>query len=234
MRMAPSSLPRFLPQSEALITKLRTLKVAQISKLMGVSDKIATLNHQRYQEFALPFTEDNAKQALLSFTGDVYTDIDSKHYSAADFDFAQAHLRIISGLYGCLRPLDLIQPYRLEMGTKLPIHRSKDLYQFWGDKITESLNNEEKELVVNLASQEYFGAIQSKKLQASLLTVAFKEARNGTYQVIGLFAKRARGAMTNYIIKQRITTTEGMKEFSEHGYGFNEQLSSQQEYVFTR
>ena len=200
--------------------------------------KIATLNAQRYQNFAQPFTLQNAKQALFSFTGDVYTDIDSEHYSAEDLTFAQAHLRIISGLYGLLCPLDLIQPYRLEMKTKLATPYGKNLYQFWGNKIAElldqHLSEQDDQIIINLASQEYFSSIPPSTLSATVITPIFKEHKSGTYKVVGLFAKRARGAMTNWIIKHRISSAVQLKNFTESGYCFNNEMSSEHELVFTR
>jgi cytoplasmic iron level regulating protein YaaA (DUF328/UPF0246 family) len=230
--------PLCLEQSLQLIEKLRGLSQSQISALMGVSAKIAALNVERYAHFSVPFTPENARQALFSFTGDVYTDIESDQYSAGELDFAQKHLRILSGLYGVLRPLDLIQPYRLEMGTKLPTRRGKDLLAFWGERLTMLLNQQLAEqgeqVVVNLASQEYFSSIQPKKLKATLITPHFKEARPEGFKIIGIYAKRARGAMTNYIIRHGVTEPQKLQQFSETGYEFNEALSSETDYVFTR
>jgi uncharacterized protein len=236
--IADYTLPRCLEQSAQLIKKLRNLSEVQIAALMDISPKLAKLNVERYADFTLPFTPSNAKQALLSFKGDVYTDIDVAHYTKEDFVFAQAHVRMLSGLYGLLRPLDLIQPYRLEMGVKLPVARKKDLYAFWGDRITALLNEElaagQQDYVINLASKEYFSAVNPRKLIVPVITPVFKEAKQGEYKIVALYAKRARGTMTNFIIKHRIELPEHIKQFAENGYSFNSALSSSHEYVFTR
>lgn len=185
-----------------------------------------------------PFSPANASQALLAFRGDVYEGIDAENYTAADFDFAQDHLRILSGLYGLLKPLDLIQPYRLEMGARLENDRGKNLYDFWGSRINELLNRDlasgEQPVLVNLASQEYFKAVRPRELAAPVLTLSFREKKDGAYRVIGLFAKRARGQMADFIIKKRITTPEGLKFFNRGGYRFRPGLSNANEWVFCR
>jgi len=232
------SLPRQLAQSQALIDTAKQLTAEQLSKLMKISDKLSQLNWQRYRDFNLPFTLSNAKQALLAFKGDVYTGIDVDNYNEEDFDFAQQHLRILSGLYGALRPLDLIQAYRLEMGTRLQNEQGKNLYEFWNDQVTELLNQDFNEqsppLLINLASNEYFKVIKPKLLKAEILTPVFKENKAGTYKTIGIHAKRARGLMTSYIIKNRLTEAEQIKAFNLEDYGFNEVLSSEKEWVFSR
>jgi len=232
------SLPRQLAQSQALIDTAKQLTAEQLSKLMKISDKLSQLNWQRYRDFNLPFTLCNAKQALLAFKGDVYTGIDVDNYNEEDFDFAQQHLRILSGLYGALRPLDLIQAYRLEMGTRLQNEQGKNLYEFWNDQVTELLNQDFNEqsppLLINLASNEYFKVIKPKLLKAEILTPVFKENKAGTYKTIGIHAKRARGLMTSYIIKNRLTEAEQIKAFNLEDYGFNEVLSSEKEWVFSR
>lgn len=234
--LATFSQPRLLPQSQQLIDTARDLAPEDIGKLMKISEKLSQLNWQRYQDFEPPFTLDNAKQALLAFKGDVYTGIDTEHYSTADFAFAQQHLRILSGLYGALKPLDLIQPYRLEMGTRLKTSKGKDLYEFWDQQVTEILNEdlEEMPLLINLASNEYFKVIKPKLLNARILTISFKENKDGVYKVIGLFAKRARGLMTDFIIKNRITTAEDIKQFDRENYTFQASLSNADQWVFTR
>lgn len=229
------SIPALLTESKQLIQALKKLKPSDISELMGVSDTISTLNAKRFKAFKTPFTQENAKQALLAFKGDVYIGMQAARYKEKDFAFAQKHLRILSGLYGVLRPLDLIQPYRLEMGTKFPSGRGKDLYAFWGDSITNELNNDLTDgMVINLASKEYFKAVKPAKLRGNIITPVFKEYKNGKYAVIGLFAKRARGLMADYIIQHRIKNPEDIKAFDIEGYRFNKKLSTKDEWVFVR
>ena len=230
--------PSHLDDSQVLIDQLREYSVADIGKLMKISEKLSVLNQQRYEDFQTPFTLDNARQALFVFKGDVYKGIDIDHYTDDDLAFAQDHLRILSGLYGILRPLDLMQAYRLEMGTKLANTRGKNLYEFWGTHISEQLNGaleqQEQPWLVNLASNEYFKAIAPKALNAPVLNIAFKENKGGTYKVIGIHAKRARGRMVDFVIKNRIETPEPMKNFDVEGYDFNEDLSSANTWVFCR
>lgn len=232
------SLPRQLEQSQFLIDTAKKLSPEELSKLMKISDKLSQLNWQRYKDFTQPFSLSNAKQALLAFKGDVYTGIDVDNYNDEDLDFAQQHLRILSGLYGALRPLDLIQPYRLEMGTRLQNSKGKNLYEFWDTQVTEKLNQDFIEqptpLLINLASNEYFKVIKLKLLKAKILTLAFKENKAGTYKTIGIHAKRARGLMTSYIIKNRLTEAEQIKAFNLENYNFNDNLSSDKEWVFSR
>lgn len=230
--------PTQLDDSQELISHLRDFSVADIGKLMKISEKLSILNQQRYEDFQTPFTLDNARQALLVFKGDVYKGIDIDHYNDDDLAFAQQHLRILSGLYGVLRPLDLMQAYRLEMGTKLANTRGKNLYEFWGTQISEHLNGDlaqQKEpCLVNLASNEYFKAIAPRTLNSRILNIAFKENKGGTYKVIGIHAKRARGLMVDFVIKQRIETPERMKGFDVEGYEFKEDLSTSDTWVFCR
>lgn len=232
------TMPVKLEQSQQLIEQLKTLEPDELGNLMGISPKLADLNYDRYQTFQFPFTPENARQALFAFKGDVYKGIDVEHYSKQDLDFAQAHLRILSGLYGVLKPLDLIQPYRLEMGTKFANPVGKDLYAFWGNQITQALNadlqGQEQPTLVNLASNEYYKAIQLDHLKAQPLNILFKENKNGVYKTIGLFAKRARGLMVNYAIQHRITAVDNLKAFDVDGYRFNPELSKPQDWVFTR
>ena len=232
------SLPRQLLQSQTLIDTAKKLSPEELSKLMKISDKLSQLNWQRYKDFTQPFSLSNAKQALLAFKGDVYTGIDVDSYNDEDLDFSQQHLRILSGLYGALRPLDLIQPYRLEMGTRLQNEKGKNLYEFWDAQVTERLNQDFIEqatpLLINLASNEYFKVIKPKLLKAKILTLAFKENKAGTYKTIGIHAKRARGLMTSYIIKNRLTEAEQIKAFNLENYSFNDHLSSDKEWVFCR
>jgi hypothetical protein len=205
---------------------------------MKVSEKLAKLNFERYSDWQTRLKGSNAKQALLAFKGDIYSGLDIEHYARKEYDFAQKHLRILSGLYGILRPLDLMLPYRLEMATKLATVRGKNLYQFWGTKISESvrslLKSEKSGILLNLCSAEYFKAIQSDSLDIRIITPVFKEFRDGSYRFITLYAKKARGLMCNYIIQNHIVDTEGLKSFDVAGYQFNKRLSSKDEWIFTR
>jgi uncharacterized protein len=230
--------PRDLEQSEVLIGELRKLKSKQLQSLMTVSENIASLNVQRYKDFTTPFTTKNAKQALFAFKGDVYGGFDLEHFSEDDFAYAQDHLRILSGLYGCLKPLDLIQPYRLEMKTRLKNPKGETLYQFWDTSITESINRELKKqqqpVLVNLASNEYFKAVKPKLLEGRLLNINFKETKAGKTRVVAIFAKRARGMMADYIIRNRIEDPEDIKKFNLEGYRFNKKLSDDKQWTFER
>lgn len=228
----------FLPDSARLIETMRSQSASQLSKLMKISPKLADLNVERYQTWHLPFNESNAKQALLAFKGDVYLGLAAEEYGQRDFTFAQKSLRILSGLYGLLRPLDLIQPYRLEMGTKIKNPEGKDLYEFWGDKITQALNAELKshknKTLLNLASNEYFKAVQPKAFDGEIITPIFKDYSGGSYKVLGFYAKKARGYMASYIIKNRLTKPEEIKSFDIDGYKYNPDHSDETNWVFTR
>lgn len=230
--------PIFLDHAQELIDTLRAYDPTQISQLMGISDKLGELNWQRFQEWIPTFTPDNAKPALLAFRGDVYTGLDADSFTRADFDYAQKHLRILSGLYGLLKPLDLMQAYRLEMSTTLRNARGRNLYEFWGDQITEALNLElaklKKPVLINLASEEYFKAVRPKRLAGEVLTPHFKERKGSDYKIVSFYAKKARGLMSAYILKHRIETLDGLKEFAVDGYCFNAGLSSERDWVFTR
>ena len=232
------SIPDFLADAQLLVKDLQHLAPQDLAKLMGISDKLSVLNYDRYQQWHTPFTTDNALPALLTFNGEVYTGIDAQSFKAADYNFAQKHLRILSGLYGLLRPMDLIQPYRLEMGTRFKNCRGKDLYAFWDDRLTRTLNQQLKKLksstLINLASNEYFKAVQSQLLQGDIITPVFKDWKNDKYKVISFFAKKARGLMAAYIIKNRLTEPEDLKRFKEAGYRFSKPQSSSHEWVFTR
>lgn len=232
------STPDFMDDAQQLIDQLRELAPHEVSALMGISDKLGVLNYDRFQSWSPPFTPDNAKQAVLAFNGDVYTGLAPESFKADDFKFAQKHLRILSGLYGLLRPLDLMQPYRLEMGTKFANHRGKDLYQFWGEKITEALNQQLKSLksetLINLASNEYFKSVKPKQLNAEVITPVFKDWKGDKYKIISFFAKKARGLMAAYIIENRITDAEAIKGFDGEGYAYNADMSTAKEWVFTR
>ena len=233
-----STQPRFVEHSVELIDVLREKSPQDIAKLMSLSDKLASLNVARYGSWERESTPNNAKQALLAFKGDVYTGLNAEDFSADDFAFAQQHLRMLSGLYGLLRPLDLMQPYRLEMGTKLANARGKDLYAFWGERISQWLNEDlaaqGDEVLLNLASQEYFGAVKPKALNARIIDTVFKDQKNGQYKIISFYAKKARGLMARYVIKERLQDPEGLKDFNLDGYRFDPASSSENQLVFLR
>lgn len=232
------SQPELLDEAQLLINQCKTLSPADISSLMGVSDKIAGLNAARFGEWHQPFTSENARPAVLAFNGDVYTGLDAKTLDEDAFDYAQQHMRILSGLYGLLKPLDLMQAYRLEMGTKLSNERGTNLYQFWGDIITEKLNSaidaQGDKILINLASNEYFKSVKKKQLDAELITPAFKDWKNGQYKMISFFAKKARGLMARYIIDKQPANLDALKQFDYGGYSYNEELSKGNDWVFTR
>ena len=225
---------RQLGHTQELVNILKNKTRKQISKLMSLSENLSKLNFDRFQAFKTPFSLENAKQAFLAFKGDVYNGINASSLSDKDLDFAQKNVRMLSGLYGVLRPLDLIQPYRLEMGTRLINAKGNNLYDYWGSDISEVLNEDEEELIVNLASNEYYKAIDKKMLKAQILDIVFKEKKNETYKVIGIYAKRARGLMINYIIRNRLTDAEALKDFSDEGYLYNQELSSDKTWVYVR
>lgn len=230
--------PEFLDDSQELIYTLRNYTPEDIGQLMSVSDKIAQLNYERFTDWSLPFSADNARPALLAFKGDVYDGLRAYEFGEDDFDYAQNHLRMLSGLYGLLKPLDLMQAYRLEMGTKLKNERGKNLYEFWGDSITDKLNdelgNEDGNILINLASNEYFKSVNKKKLNARIVTPVFKDWKNGQYKIISFYAKKARGMMSRYIIENRLQNPEELKNFDVAGYAFNPELSKPNDWVFTR
>jgi cytoplasmic iron level regulating protein YaaA (DUF328/UPF0246 family) len=227
--------PDFPGEVKDLVGVLRKKSASQISRLMDLSDSLASLNAERYKTFMETFSPDNSKQAVLAFKGEVYAKMEADQFSAADLEFAQQHLRILSGLYGLLKPLDLIQPYRLEMGTPLKTKKGTNLYQYWGTKISKALNEVgQGKTLVNLASQEYFKAVDQKTLKLPVITIHFKEHKEGRYQVVGFFAKQARGLMARYAILNRITDPEQLKGFAEEGYEFSAPLSTAQDWVFVR
>ena len=225
---------RQIEQSQILIDLLKTKTQGEIASLMSISDKLSKLNFDRFKTFSTPFTLNNAKQALLAFKGDVYNGIDAPSLSSQDLDFAQSCVRMLSGLYGVIRPLDLIQPYRLEMGTRLENDKGKNLYEFWGDQISQILNEDESSVIINLASNEYFKGIDKKSLNAKIINIAFKEFKGDTYKIIGIYAKRARGLMVNYMIKNRITKSDDLKNFNVEDYKFRQDMSDESTWVFTR
>ena len=230
--------PQYLDHSQELIEQLRELSPAQISELMHVSDKIGGLNAARFGSWTPAFTPANAKQALLAFKGDVYTGLNAETFSEADFSYAQDHLRMLSGLYGLLRPLDLMMPYRLEMGTKLANARGKDLYAFWGTRISEWLNEalaeQGDDVLLNLASNEYFSAVKRTALNARIINTEFKDLKNGQYKIISFYAKKARGLMARYVIKERIRDPEQLKAFDYQGYRYSAEQSKPDSLVFLR
>jgi len=238
VKIRDHSQPDFLDDAAMLIDELRHLAPPDISSLMSISDRLGTLNYGRYQDWQRPFTPDNARQALLAFKGDVYTGLEAETLTAADLKWAQKHLRILSGLYGLLRPLDLMQPYRLEMGTRFANSRGKDLYQFWGERITEALNadlaRDKHPVLINLASNEYFKAVVPKALQAEVVTPIFKDRKGDQYKIISFYAKKARGMMTRHIIRNRLVDPEAIKNFEDGGYRYNAAASTAREWVFLR
>jgi cytoplasmic iron level regulating protein YaaA (DUF328/UPF0246 family) len=239
MDMAPAKVadftqPGFIKQSQTLISKLRKLSTAELMEFMQISEKLAELNRQRFKDWKPPFSTDNAKQALLAFTGDVYDGLDAARLKKRDITFAQDHLRILSGLYGVLKPLDLIQPYRLEMGRPLETRNAKNLHAFWKETISAELNATPGDLLINLASQEYFKAIDKRSLNKEIISPVFKDEKNGTFKIISFYAKKARGSMARFIIRNRITDAEGLLAFAEDGYTYNPDLSKPEAPVFTR
>ncbi|WP_028635231.1 peroxide stress protein YaaA [Pseudomonas parafulva] len=232
------TLPAYLDDSQELIGQLRELSPAQISELMHLSDKLAGLNAARFGSWTPHFTPQNAKQALLAFKGDVYTGLAAETLGEDDFTFAQGHLRMLSGLYGLLRPLDLMQPYRLEMGTKLANARGKDLYAFWGTRISEWLNQalaeQGDDVLLNLASNEYFSAVKRSALNARVINVDFKDLKNGQYKIISFYAKKARGMMTRFAIEERISDPAQLKQFDVQGYYYSAEQSKADHLVFLR
>lgn len=226
--------PVFLDKSQRLVSKVRRFSRSQLMEFMEISEKLTRLNHQRFKDWKLPFTLENAKQAALAFKGDVYEGLDADSLKNADLSFAQKNLRILSGLYGILKPLDLIQPYRLEMSRRLQTRGARDLYEFWMASITEELNQTEGDTLVNLASNEYYRAIDTRSLNKEVVSPIFKDEKNGEYRIIGFFAKKARGTMARYVIENRIRRPDDLLEFSENGYCYNPRLSKATEPVFTR
>nr|WP_314489204.1 peroxide stress protein YaaA [uncultured Pseudomonas sp.] len=232
------TLPQHLEHTELLIAQLRELTPAQIAALMHLSDKLAGLNAARFGSWNAEFSPANAKQALLAFKGDVYTGLDAESLGEDDLSYAQDHLRMLSGLYGLLRPLDLMQPYRLEMGTKLANPRGKDLYAFWDTRISQWLNqalaDQGDDLLLNLASNEYFGAVKRSALKARVIDVDFKDLKNGQHKIISFYAKKARGMMSRFAIQQRIEDPQRLQGFDEQGYYYSAEQSKPDHLVFLR
>lgn len=235
--MTAFSQPQHLDRSQSLIDRLRKFDAVGIAKLMSLSDQLASLNVGRYETWQAPFSLENAKQALLAFKGDVYAGLDAETMTNEDFEYAQKHLRILSGLYGVLKPLDLMQPYRLEMGIKLDTAEGKNLYEFWGSEIRETLLEEpamQDQVLINLASNEYFKVLQVKKLNVRVITPVFKDWKNGQYKMISFYAKRARGLMSRYIVDGKFTAPDALKQFDYEGYRYSEDMSEGDEWVFIR
>lgn len=230
--------PEFLEKSADLVDVLKQYSPDELGKLMKLSPKLAELNADRFQQWTLPFTKDNAKAAVLAFKGDVYTGLDAESLTEKDLEFAQQHVRILSGLYGVLKPLDLIQAYRLEMGTRLENPKGKNLYEYWGDTLTQALNQEVQasgsNTIVNLASNEYFSAVNTKLLNAELIAPVFKDEKNGQYKIISFYAKKARGLMTRWILENKLNSAEALIDFNVAGYRFNEEESTKNNPVFKR
>lgn len=232
------STPEFLDEAETLVNKLKRMSKKSLSELMGISADLTDLNHTRFNQWSRPFNIDNAKQAILTFNGDVYQGLQANQFKARDLAFAQDHLRILSGLYGVLRPLDLMQAYRLEMGTSLAIRSGKTLYDFWGEKITQCLNRDlskqKQPTLVNLASNEYFKAVQPRLLEGPVITPVFKEIKDGKSRTIALFAKQARGRMAAWIMQNQIDTPDQLTDFNLDGYEFQSDESTNAKLTFSR
>ena len=235
-RLPGATKPRLLKQSAQLIQQLRDLAPQDISALMKISDALGQLNYERFQAWDTPFTTKNARPAVLAFKGDVYTGLEADNFSAEDMAYAQDHLRILSGLYGLLRPMDLMQAYRLEMGTRFENSGGKDLYAFWGDQITELLNQDlgTAPCLINLASNEYFRAVKPRALTVPVITPVFKDRKNGQYKIISFFAKKARGLMASWVIRNRITAPEQLTAFDVDGYYYEPSASDASTLVFHR
>lgn len=232
------SLPIFLKESQKIVNVLKDYSPKDLSKLMNISKDLGLLNASRYQNYKTPFNQENAKQAIFAFTGDVYKGLDAKSLTSNTIDYAQAHLKILSGLYGILKPLDLIQAYRLEMGTKISINNSISLYDFWSNKITSELSsnleNTNSQFLLNLASNEYSKSINMKLLNTKVITPIFKDWKNGQYKIISFFAKKARGLMSNFVLENKIKNQNDLKAFDSGGYIYNEDFSTEKSLVFTR
>ncbi len=232
------TMPEFLDESQELVNQLKDFTPDQLASLMKISDKLSSLNVARFGSWTLPFTTENAKQALLCFTGDVYRGLDATTLDQKGLDYAQNKVRILSGLYGILKPLDLMQPYRLEMGSRLKNKKGKDLYTFWDDKlnakVSAELAKDKFPTLINLASKEYFTSLKLPTLQYRVITPIFKDWKNGQYKHINFYAKKARGLMTRYAIDNKIEDPELLKDFDYDGYQFDELLSSENDWIFTR
>lgn len=238
VKVKAPTLPEFASESAKLIADLKKLSPQDVAHLMGLSDQLAALNVGRYRDWSKKFTEENSKPAIYAFDGDVYDGFDVKTLPTKALDFAQDHIRILSGLYGALRPLDLMQPYRLEMGTSFKNARGKDLYAFWGERVTDSLKKvlekQKKPILLNLASEEYFKVLQSKNLDCPVISPVFQDAKDGKYKIISFYAKRARGLMARYVVENRITDPEDLKSFDLDGYKYVASESKPEKPLFKR
>jgi len=238
VKVKAPTLPEFVSESAKLIADLKKLAPQDVAKLMGLSDQLATLNVGRYRDWSKKFTEENSKPAIYAFDGDVYDGFDVKSLDAKSIQFAQDHIRILSGLYGALKPLDLMQPYRLEMGTSFKNARGKDLYAFWGGRVTDSikkvLEKQKKPVLLNLASEEYFKVLQPKELDCPVIAPVFQDAKDGKYKIISFYAKRARGLMARYVVENRITDPSDLKGFNLDGYKYYAAESKVDKPVFRR
>ena len=234
----PHTQPQFIPQSKALIAVLRTQSPQQIAGLMSISDKLAALNVARYEAWSPKFTTKNARQAIMAFNGDVYDGLQASSLSAKQLDWAQSHVCMLSGLYGVLRPLDLMQPYRLEMGTRLATDKGSNLYHYWGTQIADYLNQQQAgddaPVIINLASQEYFKSVDRKALRARVIDCSFEDYKNGQYKIISFFAKKARGLMARYAIEHQAKTPAVLKKFNTDGYAYASDVSTADHFVFRR
>jgi cytoplasmic iron level regulating protein YaaA (DUF328/UPF0246 family) len=230
--------PRLLKNTKELVKVCKTLSPADLSTMMKISDKLAILNAERFSSFEFPFTAGNARPAMFAFNGDVYTGLDAKSLDKEAVVFAQSHLRILSGLYGVLKPLDLMQPYRLEMGKKLNIGSAKNLYEYWGNTITSEVNialaEQGDKVLINLASNEYFTSIKKANLEATIVTPQFKDEKNGKFKIISFYAKKARGLMARYIIEHKIKNVKDLQEFNVDGYYFDDKESTDTDLIFKR
>ena len=230
--------PEYLEDAEMLVDELRDYSLEELGELMDISEDLSELNYQRYRDFETPFTPENAKQAIFAFDGDVYRDFQFDAYDESDVEFLQDHVRILSGMYGILRPLDLMQPYRLEMHTDLENPRGEDLYEFWGDRLTRSVNAaldaQEDDIILNLASNQYFDAVDHDNLNGRVVSPTFKDFRNGSYMVISFYLKRLRGTMTDWVVRNRVTEPEGLSEFDGNDYYYDPERSTEEEPVFLR
>lgn len=235
-KLTDHSISDFINESCELMDQVKHLDPTELSSLMKISEKLGELNHERNQSWQTPFTLDNAKQCIYAFKGDVYMGLDAETLSKKDIQFAQKHLRILSGLYGLLKPLDLIQPYRLEMGTRFANSRGANLYQYWGNRLTDALSEELQDdaTLINLASNEYSKVLQLKNIDANVITPIFKDKKNGEYKLISFYAKKARGLMSRYIITNKLTKASQIKKFDMDGYKFNLNLTKNNDWVFTR
>jgi len=238
IKLQELSQPNFLDEANLLVKKAKTLSKQDLARSMKLSESLAELNFQRFKNFSVPFNLANAKQAAFAFKGDTYIGLNIDSFSNNDIQFAQKHLRILSGLYGILRPLDLIQPYRLEMGARFQPPKSSTLYDFWGDHITNTINTElmghDNRTLINLASNEYFKVIKVEKVYGKIITPVFKEIKKGKIRTLGMFAKRARGMMGKFIVNNRLKSPDGLKRFNEQGYSYKHELSNTEKWVFTR